>query len=66
MLGTTETIIIVGIIVLIFGASAIPKLAKSVGRARSEFEKGVKEGKRISDSHESSQQEGKTGSKDEP
>ena len=42
MLGTTEIVIIVGVVVVLFGASAIPKLAKSIGKARAEFEKGIK------------------------
>ena len=45
MPGTTEIMIIVAVIVLLFGASAIPKLAKSLGQAKGEFEKGIKEGK---------------------
>lgn len=41
MLGHPE-ILIVGVIVLVlFGASAIPKFARSIGRAKAEFEKGV-------------------------
>jgi len=44
MIGTTELLIIVGVVVLLFGATAIPRLARSIGRARSEFEKGAKEG----------------------
>lgn len=36
-MGSTELIIILTIVVLVFGASAIPKLAKSVGEARKEF-----------------------------
>ena len=43
MLGTTEIIIIGGVIVLLFGASAIPKFFRSMGKAKSEFEKGIKE-----------------------
>lgn len=44
MIGTTELLIIVGVIVLLFGATAIPRLARSLGKARAEFEKGVREG----------------------
>ena len=41
MLGHPE-ILIVGVIVLVlFGASAIPRFARSIGRARAEFEKGL-------------------------
>ena len=43
MLGTTEIIIIVGVGLVLFGASAIPKFARSLGRAKKEFEDGVKE-----------------------
>ena len=32
-----------GVIILLFGAGAIPKFAKSIGKAKKEFEKGVKE-----------------------
>ena len=46
MLGTPEIIIIAAVIVLIFGASAIPKLAKSLGQAKSEFEKGAQDAKK--------------------
>jgi sec-independent protein translocase protein TatA len=42
-MGSTELIVILVIVVLIFGASAIPKLAKSVGQARSEFNKALHE-----------------------
>lgn len=42
MLGTTEIIIIVGVGLVLFGASAIPKFARSLGRAKKEFEDGVK------------------------
>ena len=43
MLGSTEIFIIAGVIILLFGAGAIPKFAKSIGKAKKEFEKGVKE-----------------------
>jgi len=43
-IGATEIIVIVGVIILLFGASAIPKFARSIGRAKSEFKKGLREG----------------------
>ena len=43
MFGSTELIVIVLIIFLLFGASAIPKFAKSIGQARKEFEKEMKD-----------------------
>ena len=36
-------ILILAVVVLIFGASRIPQLARSLGQARREFEKGSKE-----------------------
>ncbi len=44
MIGTTEIIVIVVVVMIIFGASAIPKFARSLGKAKSEFEKGLHEG----------------------
>lgn len=38
--GPTELIILVAIVVLLFGASRIPKLARSLGQSTKEFEKG--------------------------
>lgn len=38
--GGTEMMILLGIAVLLFGASRIPKLARSSGRAIGEFRKG--------------------------
>lgn len=43
MIGTTEIIIIALVVVLLFGASSIPKIAKSIGQAKGEFEKGIKD-----------------------
>ena len=42
--GGGEIWLICGVIVLLFGAAAIPKLARSIGKAKGEFEKGVKDG----------------------
>lgn len=46
MLGTTEIIIIAAVVLVLFGGAAIPRLARSLGRARREFEDGMKEGER--------------------
>ena len=40
-LGPTELIIILLIVMLIFGASRLPKLARSLGESAKEFKKGV-------------------------
>jgi len=41
MFGSTEIIIIGLIIFVLFGAAAIPKFARSLGQAKSEFDKGT-------------------------
>ncbi len=45
MIGTTEFLVIIVVILILFGSSAIPKFARSLGKAKAEFEKGIKEGK---------------------
>ncbi len=45
MIGPNEMIIIALVVLVLFGAAAIPKFARSLGKAKSEFEKGLKEGK---------------------
>lgn len=42
-IGTTEILIVLVIIVLLFGAGRLPKLARSMREARDEFEKGQNE-----------------------
>jgi sec-independent protein translocase protein TatA len=40
-LGPTELIIVLLIVVLLFGASRLPKLARSLGESAKEFKKGT-------------------------
>ena len=42
-LGPTEIVILVVIAIFLFGANRIPQLARSVGRAKGEFQMGMKE-----------------------
>jgi len=42
-LGPTELLIILVIVLLLFGATRLPKLARSLGEASREFKKGVGE-----------------------
>ena len=39
-----ELLLVVAVIALVFGTSKIPQLARSLGSAKHEFEKGVNEG----------------------
>ncbi len=45
MIGPNEWLLIILAVMVLFGASAIPKFARSLGKAKSEFEKGLKEGR---------------------
>ena len=45
-LGAPELIVILLIILLIFGGAKRPQLARSLGQAKHEFEKGASEGKK--------------------
>ena len=42
--GPTELLIVLGIVLLLFGSTQLPKLARSMGEASKEFRKGVAEG----------------------
>ena len=39
-----DTVIVLAIIALLFGGAKLPKLARSIGSAKGEFEKGLREG----------------------
>ncbi len=43
--GIDGVIVVVVVGILLFGGAAIPKFAKNLGSAKSEFEKGLKESK---------------------
>jgi sec-independent protein translocase protein TatA len=43
-IGPTELLIVLAIILLLFGSTRLPKLARSLGQASKEFKKGVDEG----------------------
>ncbi len=48
-LGATELIIILVIVMLVFGSSRLPKLARSLGQAQKEFKSGIEEGSKGDD-----------------
>lgn len=49
MPGPWEIVLIVVIFIALFGAKRIPELARSLGKAKGEFQKGLKEGEKAKD-----------------
>jgi sec-independent protein translocase protein TatA len=43
-IGVPELLIVLGVVVLLFGAKKLPDLARSLGRSASEFKAGMREG----------------------
>jgi sec-independent protein translocase protein TatA len=48
-LGAPEILIALLVIALLFGGAKLPKLARSLGSAKGEFEKGMKDGEKLSE-----------------
>ena len=44
--GPIQILIVAGLIVLLFGAGKIPEIARSLGKAKGEFKKGLAEGEK--------------------
>ena len=59
-LGPPEIIMILVAVVLLFGANKIPKLARSLGKAKTEFENGLDEGKKKEKSESSDSDDSKS------
>ena len=58
--GIDGVIVIVVLVVVLFGGSQIPKLARSLGSAHSEFKKGLAEGA-AGDTKDTAKTDGDTG-----
>ncbi len=50
VIGTTELIIILVIVLVIFGGAKLPKLARSLGQAQKEFRKNADEADELEES----------------
>ena len=48
-LGAPELAILLVVVLVLFGGAKLPKLARSLGQAKNEFEAGTKEGGRPED-----------------
>jgi sec-independent protein translocase protein TatA len=48
--GPDLLVVVIVVAVLIFGGSAIPKLARNLGQAKNEFERGLKSAKTVDES----------------
>lgn len=53
-LGSTELIILLVIVLLVFGGSQLPKLAKNLGKAQKEFKEGLADGQKDESTNSSS------------
>jgi sec-independent protein translocase protein TatA len=43
-IGPTELLVVLAIVLLVFGSTRLPKLARSMGQASKEFHRGTREG----------------------
>jgi sec-independent protein translocase protein TatA len=48
-LGAPELLIVLLVVLVLFGGAKLPKLARSMGQAQTEFKKGLREGVRHDD-----------------
>ena len=51
-LGAPELLIVLLVVLVLFGGAKLPKLARSMGQAQTEFKKGMREGVKIDDEDE--------------
>jgi len=52
-IGVPELLIVLAVVLLLFGSTKLPKLARSLGQASNEFKKGVNEGDSAPDDSDS-------------
>ena len=48
-IGGPEILIVLLVVVLLFGGAKLPKLARSLGSAKGEFEKGIRDGEKLAE-----------------
>jgi Sec-independent protein translocase protein TatA len=64
--GPDLIIVVVVLVVVLFGGAAIPKLARNLGSAKTEFEKGLKAGKTGADATKASDESANNASETKP
>lgn len=64
MIGSSEILIIALVILVLFGAAAIPRFAKSLGKAKKEFQKGLKEGENADEASQEASERKADGAED--
>lgn len=60
MFGSSEMIIVLVIVLVLFGGSQLPKLAKNLGKAQKEFKDGIAEADKADDTPASESASAKT------
>jgi Sec-independent protein translocase protein TatA len=64
--GVDGVIVLIVVVVLLFGGAAIPKLARNLGSAKNEFEKGLEAGKKSSPSSNLAESNGTSAAAETP
>ena len=54
-IGLPELIVILAVLLLVFGASRLPEIARSLGKSGKEFKKGMRDGAQVDDEEEPAQ-----------